>query len=147
MLPLFGQPFVKRFALCYQTVVCLSCLSVLSICDVRALWPNGWTDQDATWYGGRPQPRRLCVRWDPAPSQLRGGAPSSPIFGTCLMWPNGWMDQGGTWRGGVPWSRPHCARWGPSSSPQKWDRAPPSFRPIFVVAKRLYVSGYDLVRR
>jgi len=19
--------------------------------------------QDATWYGGRPQPRRLCVRW------------------------------------------------------------------------------------
>ena len=24
----FGQPFVKRFALCYQTVVCLSCLSV-----------------------------------------------------------------------------------------------------------------------
>jgi len=24
----FGRPFVKRFALCYQTVVCLSCLSV-----------------------------------------------------------------------------------------------------------------------
>jgi len=23
----FGRPFVKRFALCYQTVVCLSCLS------------------------------------------------------------------------------------------------------------------------
>jgi len=23
-------------------------------------WPNGWMDQDATWYGGRPQPRRLC---------------------------------------------------------------------------------------
>ena len=26
------------------------------------LWPNGWMHQDATWYGGRPQPRRLCVR-------------------------------------------------------------------------------------
>ena len=25
------------------------------------LWPNGWMDQDATCYGGRPQPRRLCV--------------------------------------------------------------------------------------
>ena len=25
------------------------CLSVcLFVCDVRALWPNGWTDQDAT---------------------------------------------------------------------------------------------------
>ena len=21
------------------------------------LWPNGWMHQDATWYGGRPQPR------------------------------------------------------------------------------------------
>jgi len=23
------------------------------------LWPNGWMDQDATWYWGRPRPRRL----------------------------------------------------------------------------------------
>jgi len=29
------------------------------------LWPNGCMDQDATWYGGRPRPRRLCVRWGP----------------------------------------------------------------------------------
>ena len=21
------------------------------------LWPDGWMDQDTTWYGGRPQPR------------------------------------------------------------------------------------------
>jgi len=21
------------------------------------LWPNGWMDYDATWYGGRPWPR------------------------------------------------------------------------------------------
>jgi len=27
------------------------------------LWPNGCTDQDATWYGGKPWPRRRCVRW------------------------------------------------------------------------------------
>jgi len=27
------------------------------------LWLNGCMHQDATWYGGRPQPRRLCVRW------------------------------------------------------------------------------------
>ena len=29
---IFVGPFVKRFAPCYQTVVCLSCLSVLSVC-------------------------------------------------------------------------------------------------------------------
>jgi len=27
------------------------------------LWSNDWMDQDATWYGGRPRPRRLCIRW------------------------------------------------------------------------------------
>ena len=26
-------------------------------------WPNGWMDQDGTWYGGKPWPRRRCVRW------------------------------------------------------------------------------------
>ena len=26
-------------------------------------WLNAWMDQDATWYGGRPRPRRYCVRW------------------------------------------------------------------------------------
>jgi len=25
------------------------------------LWPNGWMDEDATWYGSRPQPRPHCV--------------------------------------------------------------------------------------
>jgi len=30
------------------------------------LWPNGWMDQDATWYGCWPQPRGLCVRWRPS---------------------------------------------------------------------------------
>jgi len=29
------------------------------------LRPNGCIDQDVTWYGGRPRPRRLCVRWGP----------------------------------------------------------------------------------
>jgi len=27
------------------------------------LWPNGWMDQDATWYGGRPRSWPHCVRW------------------------------------------------------------------------------------
>ena len=34
------------------------------------LWPSGCMHQDATWYGGRPQPRRLCVRWGFSPPQF-----------------------------------------------------------------------------
>jgi len=36
---------------------------------------SGWLHQDATWYGGRPQPRGLCVTWgfgtQPAPQKGR----------------------------------------------------------------------------
>ena len=39
------------------------------------LWPNGWMHRDATWYGGRPQPRGLCVRWGPTPFPKRGPSP------------------------------------------------------------------------
>ena len=35
------------------------------------LWSNGCMDQDATWYGGRPQPRGLCVIWEPSPLNFR----------------------------------------------------------------------------
>jgi len=57
----FWATFVKRFALWYRTVVCLSvCLSVF---DVGVLWQNGWMNQDETWHWGRPQPRPHCVRW------------------------------------------------------------------------------------
>jgi len=37
------------------------------------LWPNGWMDQDGTWYGGRPQPMGLCVRCGPSPPPQKGG--------------------------------------------------------------------------
>ena len=40
------------------------------------LWPNGWMHQDATWYGGRPQPRRLCVTWGPSPLSQKGRRPT-----------------------------------------------------------------------
>jgi len=59
---IFGRPFVKRFALCYRTVVCLSC----PVCNVGALWTNGWMDQDATCFAGRPRSRPHCVRWGPS---------------------------------------------------------------------------------
>jgi len=39
------------------------------------LWPNVWMHQDASWYGGRPQPRGLCVRWGPKPLPQKGWSP------------------------------------------------------------------------
>jgi len=91
----FGRPFVNRFALCYQTVVCpviyygqtvgrikmklgkqvglgpdqivldrdlvpLPKWAQPPIFGLYLLWANDRMDQDATWHGGRPRPRRLC---------------------------------------------------------------------------------------
>ena len=53
------------------------------------LWPNGWMHQDATWYEGRPQPRRLCVRFDPALSPKNGRSPQSlahVYYGQMAAW-------------------------------------------------------------
>jgi len=80
-ITIFGRPFVKRFAVCYRTVVC----PVLSVCDVGVLWPRGWMDQDETWHVGRSRPRQHCVRWGRS-SPFPKGAP--PIFSPCLLWPN-----------------------------------------------------------
>jgi len=68
---IFRRPFVKRFALCYGTVVCLS---VCPDCNVGVLWPNGWMDQDETWHAGRPRPWPRCIRWGPCSSPKKKGA-------------------------------------------------------------------------
>jgi len=39
------------------------------------LWPNGWKDQDATSYEGRPQPRPHCVTWGPSSPLPKGAQP------------------------------------------------------------------------
>jgi len=63
------------------------CLSVLSVCDVGVLWPNGWMDQDETWRRPTDRPRSWphCVRRGPSsPSPNRH---STSIFGPYLLWP------------------------------------------------------------
>ena len=133
-----GRPFVKRFALCYRTVVCpvLSCMSVCPVCDVRALWPNGWTDQDETCHAGRPRPWPHCVRWGPSCRSPKGHSP--PIFGQYLLRPNGCMDQDVIWYDARPRPRRLCVRWDHAPPPQKGAEPPrPNFRPMFIAAKRL----------
>jgi len=70
---------------------CLSvCLSVLSLCNVGVLWPNGWMDQDETWHAGSLRPGHIVLDGDPATPLTKGH--SSRIFRPYLLWPNGWMD-------------------------------------------------------
>ena len=81
----FGRPFVKRFAQCYRTVVCLS---VLSVCDVGVLWPNGWIDKDETWHGGSFGPGHIVLDGDTAPPNGH-----SPLFSAhvCCNQTAGWI--------------------------------------------------------
>jgi len=44
------------------------------------LWPNGWMDEDATWYGSRPWPGHIVLDGDPAPRERGTAAP--PLFST-----------------------------------------------------------------
>jgi len=91
------------------------------------LCPNSWMHQDAMWYGGRPQSRRLCVTWGPSPYLKKGGAP--PNFRPTSIVPNGCMDQDATCYRGRP--RPAYA-----TLCSMWTQLPPEKRahpphPIF----------------
>ena len=61
------------------------------------LWPNGWMDQDAIWYGCGPWPMWHCVRCGPSPPHGKGhsslqfsahfalhGRPSQQLLNSCL---------------------------------------------------------------
>jgi len=117
---IFGRPFVKRFAVCYRTVVCpvlsvsLPCLCVY---NVGVLWPNGWMDQDETWRGGKPQPRPHCIRWGPRSPPLKGHSPQFSAH-VCCGQMAGWIKILLGMEVGRPWPRPHCFRWGPMSPPR-----------------------------
>jgi len=42
------------------------------------LWPYGWMDEDATWYGSRPRTRPQCIRW--GPSSRERGIAAPPLY-------------------------------------------------------------------
>jgi len=81
------------------------------------LWPNGWIDQDTTWYAGRPRPRPHCVRWSPAPPPKKGHSPQFSAHVYC--------GQG------------HIVLHGDPASAQP----APNFRPMSIMAKRSPISA------
>ena len=111
------------------------------------LWPNGWMDQDPTWYGGRLWPRRHCVRWEPSSTPPSKEAPQPTLFDPCLMWPNGWMDQDTTWYGGRYQPRLQWVLDRDLLLKKEAQQPLPTFRPMSIVAKRLDGSRCHLARR
>ena len=81
------------------------------------LWPNGWMDQDAAWYGGRHRPRLHCVRREPSSPSPKGHSPQFSTNVCCGL--TAATVQGSRLR---PW--PHCVRWGPSSLSPKGAQPP-----------------------
>jgi len=67
---LVGRQFVKRFALCYRTVVCMSCPVITFVhCGHR------WMDQDETWHACRSRTWPHCVRQGPSSPSTKGAQP------------------------------------------------------------------------
>ena len=130
---------------CFRATVCKTvrpmlsdrCLSVLSVCNVRALWPNGWTDQYQTWQAGRPRPWPHCVRWEPSSPSPKGHSPSQFSAHICCGQMAAWIKM------------PLGMQVGLSSAPSpNRGRSPfPNFRPISIVDKQLDASRCHLVRR
>jgi len=94
------------------SVRCLSCLSVcpsmmLVYCGQRVGWIKM---KHVTWYGGRPRPRRHCVRWGPISPKKGNSSPT--LFGQCVVAQR--LDG-------------HCVTWRPSSPPQKKRGTDPQF--------------------
>jgi len=113
-------------------------LSVLSVCDVGVLWPNGWTDQNETWHAGTPRPCAYCVRWGPSSPSPTGAQPPQFSAHICCGQMAAWIKMSlgmelGLGPGDFVLDRD------PASPPQKkgGGRASPNFRPMFIVTKRL----------
>ena len=99
------------------------------------LRPNGCMDSDVTWYGARPPPRRLCVRWGPrSPSRKGGRAPKFSAHVHCGQ-TAGWMK---LVLGVVVGLSPDdfVLDGDPAPPPKRWAEHSPNFRPMFIVTKR-----------
>jgi len=104
------------------------------------LWPI--SVQAASWYGGRPRPRRLCVRWGPSsPSPKREQSPQFSAHVYCDQ-TVGWIKTALGMEVGL--GSGHIVLDGDPAPLLKIGAEPANFWPIFIVAKRLDASKIPL---
>jgi len=103
------------------------------------LWPNGWMDQDATLYDGRPRPGQHCIRCGPS-STPKVRSPFQNYSHVCCGQTTIWIKMPlGTKVGLGPG---HIVLHGdpaPGSPPKRG--ITPNFRPTSIVAKRSPISA------
>jgi len=81
------------------------------------LWPKGWMDQHATWYGGIGLSQGdIVLDGDQVLPQKRA---QLPIFDPHVLWPNGCVYHDTTWYGCRPQRRRQLCYMGHSSPPLK----------------------------
>ena len=113
---------------------------ILGPCLLRL---NGCMDQDASWYGGRPRPRRHCVRWGPSspfPKKWAEPPPQLSAYVYCGQ-TAGWIKEVGFGPGHI------VLGWDPVPLPRKKEGRSSNLRPNFIVAKRLHGSRCHFVWR
>ena len=112
---IFGPPFVKWFALCYQTVVCpvhLSCMSVMLVyCGQTVKWIKIKLGMEAGL-----GPSHIVLDGAQLPLRKRGTAAPQFSAHVCCVQTAGWIKMPlSTDYGRRSQTRRHCVRWGPSS--------------------------------
>ena len=122
---------------------CMSC-PVCPVCDVRALWPNGWTDQGETWPTGRPWPWPHCVRWRPSSPTPKGHSPATFGHMRCAQMV-GWIKMSLGTEVGLGQGN-FVLDWNPAPL-TKNEAEPRNFQPMSIVAKRLDGSRWHLAWR
>ena len=108
------------------------------------LLPNSCMHQDTTWYAGRPQPIRHCVRWEPSSPSTKGTQPKF-LAHVCCRQMVGWTKMPLGMQVGLG-PGDFVLDGDPALPPQKGWRAP-NFWPMLIVAKRLDGSKWHLAWR
>ena len=136
----FGRTFVKRFTLCYRTVVRPVCPRTVR--DVGVLWPDG-LGCHLIWMLASVQATLCSMGTQLSAPKKEGGTAHNFRPMSVVAMANGWMVQDATWYGGIGLGLGHIVLDG-DSAPPKRGTAAPTFRPMSIVAKRLDGSRMPL---
>jgi len=147
MVTILGRPFVKRFAICYQTVISLSDCPVLSVTLVHCGQTVGWIKMKLGMQVGLAPGHIVLDARGPSFTSPKGHSPT--IFGPYALWSNGWMHQDATWYREIGVGQSDTVLDGDQAPLPKGGASPvaPNFMPISIVAKWLDGSRWHLACR